>query len=170
MLLSKFVLISIRHSRISDYFWPRATLKGPKRSFVVVVLLGVESSSKNVPGNQICSWEQKNSWKQKIFVGREPKNFLGNFFFGNQKCSYKSKLSSQSPNCNGSKVAHYDIGFLCLPCMALCGLIWSYMVFYGLIWHFMVFNGRMSSFLAVIDPNSFVRIWGTSFEVQTKHE
>ena len=46
-------------------FWQRATLKGPKRSFdvlvVLVLVLGVESSSKNVrgnknvPGNKKCS-------------------------------------------------------------------------------------------------------------------
>ena len=36
--------------------------------------------------------------------------------------------------------------------MALFGLVWR---FYGLKWHFMVFYGRISSFLAVIDPNSF---------------
>ena len=29
------------------------------------------------------------------------------------------------------------------------------MAFYGLIRHFMVFYGKISSFLAVIDPNSF---------------
>ena len=33
-------------------FWPQATLKGPKRSFVVLVVVGVESSSKNVRGEQ----------------------------------------------------------------------------------------------------------------------
>ena len=36
--------------------------------------------------------------------------------------------------------------------MALNGLVWP---FDGLKWHFMVFYGRISSFLAVIDPNSF---------------
>ena len=30
-------------------FLPRATLKGPKRSFVVLVVDGVETSFKNVP-------------------------------------------------------------------------------------------------------------------------
>ena len=41
-------------------FWLRATLKCPKRSFVVFLLLhGVKSSSKNVRGNKKCSWEQK---------------------------------------------------------------------------------------------------------------
>ena len=51
------------------------------------------------------------------------------------------------------------------PFVALCGPIWFYcfcVFLYGLLWHsygfqshFMVFNGRISSFLAVIDPNSF---------------
>ena len=37
--------------------------------------------------------------------------------------------------------------------IALCGLLSG--PFYGLMFHFMVFHGRISSFLAVIDPNSF---------------
>ena len=56
-------------------FWPRAMLKGPKRSFIAVVVvfvLGVESSSRNVRGNNKCWWEQnKTKWiwiydRQKI--------------------------------------------------------------------------------------------------------
>ena len=71
-----------------------------------------------------------------------------------------------------SSVAHYDID-KCLPCMALCGLVWPYVASYGLdvafhghyyvwpylnhhglVWpfyglkcHFMVFYGKISSFL-----------------------
>ena len=66
------------------------------------------------------------------------------------------------------------------PCMALYGLVWPYVApygliayhrhglvwpsvflygilgpFYGFLSHFMVFYCRISSFLAVIDPNSF---------------
>ena len=61
-------------------------------------------------------------------------------FRGNKKCSYKSKLSSQSPNAMGAKcsVAYYDIKLLCLPCTALLGLIWPYLALYGLIWPHMV--------------------------------
>ena len=39
--------------------------------------------------------------------------------------------------------------------MALCVLFPSCMAFYGIVTHFMVFYGSMSSFLAVIEPNSF---------------
>ena len=35
-------------------------------------------------------------------------------------------------------VAHYDID-KCLPCMALCGLIWPHLALYGLMWPHMVF-------------------------------
>ena len=58
------------------------------------------------------------------------------------------------------------------PCMAVCGLLWSCLCrlvvlyglfnFHGLVWHFygrlwqnVDFIGLVSSFLAVIDPNSF---------------
>ena len=44
------------------------------------------------------------------------------------------------------------------PHMILHGLlflIWSYMVFYGLTWQNIDLIGLVSSFLAVIDPNSF---------------
>ena len=135
------------------FCWPRGTLKGPKRSFVVVaLLLGVESSS-------------------KLFLGtkdvRGSKNFRGN-----KKCSYQSKLSSLSPNCNGSKVwlitilnfcvclawpylalyvvASYGLGvaFHCYgqmcppfdlvwPCVTKCGLVRPFMVVYGILWSFM---------------------------------
>ena len=37
-----------------------------------------------------------------------------------------------------SSVAHYDID-TCLPCMALCGLVWPHLSMYGLIWPHMVF-------------------------------
>ena len=54
--LDKKVLQNQLSSKASSdkmhHFWPRATLKGPKRSFVVVllvVLLGVETCLKNVP-------------------------------------------------------------------------------------------------------------------------
>ena len=38
----------IEHGKINHSFRPRDMLKGPKRSFVVVVLVGVDSSAKNV--------------------------------------------------------------------------------------------------------------------------
>ena len=64
--------MQLRDGAISTLFLPRAMLKGPKRSFVVLVLvvvvLGVESSSKNVPNgtkivqeNKKCSYHSKRS-------------------------------------------------------------------------------------------------------------
>ena len=60
-------------------FLPRATLKGPKRSFVVVVLvvLAVESSSRCVSGNKKCSREQE-MWLGTKNVLKGTKNVLGN--------------------------------------------------------------------------------------------
>ena len=71
-------------------FWPRATLKGPKKTFVVVfvVVLGVESISKNVPGNKKCFREQKMCLGTKNVL-KGTKSDLGN-----KKCSYKSKWNS----------------------------------------------------------------------------
>ena len=74
---------------------------------------------------------------------------------GIKKRSYKSKLSSQSPNCNGSKmlssVAHYDNELLCLHCMALCSLVWTYvawprMVLSGLVWPYVASYGLVVAF------------------------
>ena len=48
---SVFYFMAILKKAQHTSFWPRATLKGPKRSFVVVVVLlvvGVESKAKNV--------------------------------------------------------------------------------------------------------------------------
>ena len=56
----------------------------------------------------------------------------------------------------------YGIG---LPCVGLCGILWSYMALYDLMWSCMIFlyglvlfntyYGSISPFLAVKDPNSF---------------
>ena len=41
-------------------------------------------------------------------------------------------------------------------CVALCGFVWPlYGLFMASLWPNMFFYGRISSFLAVIDPNSF---------------
>ena len=50
---------------------------------------------------------------------------------------------------------HYGIKLPCLACKALYGLVWPCMALYGLKRHCMVFYRRISSFLAVMDPNSF---------------
>ena len=111
-------------------FWPRATLKGPKRSFVVVVVLlllplDVETWVKDVPN------------RAKIRKG-------------NKKCTY---VNIMVLNCRVCHVWPYVALYaLMWPCMAFFVFVWP---FYGLKWHFMVFYGRISSFLVVRDPNSF---------------
>ena len=88
-----FSHISLHVSQLG-VFRPRATLKGPKRSFavlVVVVVHGVKSSSKNVRGNKKCLWEHKLFVGTKIVRGNK-KMFLGTKnVLGNKNCSYKSK-------------------------------------------------------------------------------
>ena len=49
-------------------FLPRATLKGPKRSFVVLVVLGVELGSKNLPNRAKLSKGTKNLLLWHIMV------------------------------------------------------------------------------------------------------
>ena len=129
------------------FFWPRAMLKGPKRSFVVLVLVvGVESSSKNVQnGTKIVQ--------------------------GNQKCAFVVHCGNCRVCLVWPYVALYGLicpcmalyGLVC-PCVALCGLecpcmsmydiirlsmtlcdlVWScmalyslFMVSYGILWSFM---------------------------------
>ena len=121
---------------IEPCFWPRAILKGPKRSFVVLLLLGVESSSKNVPVNKNFSREQK------IFLGTK------NVLKGTHKCLIGVKCYllwyTMILNCS-----------VCLvwPCVASCGLVidfhghrrvwphstlhvlvWSHSIQHGLVW------------------------------------
>ena len=43
----------------NTFFWPRAMLKSPKRSFVFVLVLGVKTWVRNVQGNKKCAREQK---------------------------------------------------------------------------------------------------------------
>ena len=47
-------------------------------------------------------------------------------------------------------LASYGLGFFTV--IDMCGLVWSCM---ASLWPYMFFYGRISSFLAVIDPNSF---------------
>ena len=84
---------------------------------------------------------------------------------GNKKCSLEKKCARDQKMFIRASVAHYVIEW---PFMALCGLVWpstafltfngvlwSYMAIYGLLWLNIDFIGLISSFLAVIDPNSF---------------
>ena len=62
-----------------SYFWPRATLKGPKRSFVVLlVIVGVEKWLKDDTN------ETKNVNEQNLFP-IEQKIFANNMFLIEQK-------------------------------------------------------------------------------------
>ena len=68
---------------------------------------------------------------------------------GNKKCERKQKMFLYAlywPLCP------HMVLLLLFMAINMCGLLWP---FYGLIWSFMVFHGRISSFLAVIDQNSF---------------
>ena len=88
-------------------FWPRALLKGPKRSFVVLVLvLGVESSSKNVTNgtNSVCKQNVLHN-EQKMFQ-REQKMFANKIcstmnkkpWNGNKKCLRTKLLPNRTKN------------------------------------------------------------------------
>ena len=139
-------------------------LKGPKRSFVVV-LVDVDSSLKNVPSRRKIMQRGKfikAKWEQSII-------FCGTLWYW---------------------IALYGLVWPCMPlyglvwphmvllllfmAIAVCCLIqlsmalwlcdlswswraflWSYMAFWGFIWHFMVFSGNISSLFAVIDLNLF---------------
>ena len=119
--------------------WPRALLKGPKRSFdvvVVLLLLGVETSSKS---NKNCAWEQRNC--------KETKNVKGN-----KKCAREQKMCKGTKNfprgqkevqkfpiAMGAKSSCYGIELPCLPCIALYDLVlWPCMALNSLIWPCMV--------------------------------
>ena len=56
-------------------FWPRATLRGPKRSFVIVGVViyvaGVEKWVKNVQNGKKCAREQKNVQENKKCAGNK---------------------------------------------------------------------------------------------------
>ena len=80
---------------------------------------------------------------------------------------YKSnkKLYKRNNKCSPMKMAFkvassllnvYIVAFFIRPCVAFCDFAWSFMVvlwsFYG---RFMAFYFKTSSFLAVMDPNSF---------------
>ena len=100
-----------------SFCWSRATLKGPKRSFVevVIVLLGVESSSKmflgtkNVLGNKKCSREQKTFYGTKNVPKETNKGLI------RAKCYLL--WHTVVLNCSVCLVWHLR--------MAICGLLWS---------------------------------------------
>ena len=119
-----------------------------KRSFVVVVVLGVES---------MLQIEQKNCSKSDKKLQNEWKMFA-------------IKIAS---NWTESKDFKMDIAW---PWATYCGLLWPFMVLYDLVWYFIILYGLImvlyglfyslirqnidligieSSFLVVIDPNSF---------------
>ena len=110
-------------------FWPRATLKGPKRSFVVVVLLlGLETWVKN---------GTKNVMKGTKNVRERVSHFLSFFCRISRPC-----------------MAFSDLVWSCMAflwsCMALYG---RFIIVYGLLWQNIDLIGLVSFFLAVIDPN-----------------
>ena len=110
-------------------FWPRATLKGPKRSFVDVVLLGVETVEtwvKNVPNGTKRVQGTKN-------MHREQKMFLW------VKVKFIKKQWWQSIIFWGT--AWYWI--------AVCSLIWHCVVLYSFRWPYMITCDLLWSYVAL---------------------
>ena len=109
----KLSSISCKSRLICQICWPRATLKGPERSFVVLlvlVLVGVESSSKNALNQtKIVQGNKK--------YAREQKNFLQ---VKNSKLQWKQSFIFTLWNW--------------MAMFALQGLVWSWMALCGLIW------------------------------------
>ena len=122
----------IHFSHYVQYFWPRATLKGPKGSFFVVLLLFV-----------VLGVETRIKSGTKIVQGN--KNVQAN-----KKCAKGTKnvLLSQNKDRKGHmRVAHYGIELLWLRCMALYGLVWRCVASYGLVdWCFSRPSPCVSSF------------------------
>ena len=80
----------------------------------------------NVRRNKKCSSEQK--------------MFVGTMFSGTKNVPISQNKVHKVPIAMEAKcsVAHSDID-KCLPCMALCGLLWPHMALFGLMWPHMVF-------------------------------
>ena len=51
------------------------------------------------------------------------------------------KCSKSNKNC--ASVAHFGIELPCLPCMALCGLLWPFVALYGLVWPYVALYALM---------------------------
>ena len=125
-------------------FWPRALLKGPKRSFVVLVLVvlvvGVETfclnvlnGTKSVQANKKCAREQKMCKGTK----NVPKS---------QNEVHKVPIV-MGAKCYILWVTHYGIKLPCLPFMD--GFMWPCMVLYGLVWPYVALYG----FIAFVWPS-----------------
>ena len=105
-------------------------LKVPKRSFVVVVLLlGVISSSKNVTKVTKHFREQKMLHReQKMFAYKIWSKSNKKGYKGNRKCSGLVRL----------------IVVLYRVFMVFCSMFMVFLVFYGLSWSFIVIHGLSS--------------------------
>ena len=82
------------HNTIRYLFWPRAMLKGPKRSFVVV-LVGRGNHEQKMFQMEQKMFANKNcsKWFKKCSRTKNVPNGTKNVQ-GDKKCSYKSKWSS----------------------------------------------------------------------------
>ena len=75
-------------------FWPRALLKGPKRSFVVVLLILVWNQvQKRFLGTKNVHKIKKYSWEQNFFLWT--KNVLWN-----KKCSREQQSAKRNKKCS----------------------------------------------------------------------
>ena len=129
------MLLCGRLKTCKNNFWPRATLKGPKRSFVLLLLLaGVESSLKNVPNQTKQILREQKMCKQTNYVQGNKKCAGGTKNVrvqGNEKCSKGTKNVPISQNED-----HQDhLGAKCY-----------------LLWHIMVLNWRVCLCMAHGSP------------------
>ena len=126
--------------------WPRAT-QGPKRSFVVFVLLGgVESWAKIFPnGTKKVRKQKMFQMEQKVFANRKCAKW-------NIKCAREQKMLQWEQS-----VILYDTLWYWSAMFALHGPVWSRMVLlllftainmFGLVWRNIVFSrGHRSKFI-----------------------
>ena len=133
-------------------FWPRAMLKGPKRSFVVVVVLilvvlGVKSWAKSFPREQNLSC--KSNEAHKVPIAMEAKCYL----------LWHITVINYSVCLGWPHVALNEWPFVASvwsywfsrpwPCVSLFDFIWSCFCFVD--WILEVHNGLVWPFLALFD-------------------
>ena len=82
--------------------------------------------------------------EKKLCKGKGNKKFAGV-----QKCSWEQIMFKKA------SLVHNGIEWPCRPCTVVFYPIWRDIVLHCLLWQYIDFIGLVSSFFAVIDPNSF---------------
>ena len=140
-------------------FWPRATHKGPKRIFdVVVLVLVVETLAKYVRKTEMFQIEQNVFQIEQNSSRKEHKLF--HMFIWN-----KNALKNKDKDCVVSlllsKVALRVLCGIVWHCVTFCDILWYFVTLFGILWHyiFLVYYALhccfVAPFLAVIDLNLF---------------